>query len=208
MSEIILASQSPRRKQFLTQMKVSFTAIPSDFDEQLDENRSIKEVAIELALGKAGSIAAEYPDAIVIGSDTIVGVAGRQLAKPADIAEARAMLLSLSGQRSTVTTSSVVVHTASNTVLSDADTTTVVFKKDSDEVTKLREEYLASGDWHDKAGGYGIQGGAAPLIDHIEGSYDTVVGLPTTLLAAQLESLGVTAQPVVEPAPVPQLPKS
>lgn len=190
---IILASQSPRRKELLTAMGLEFEAIPSNFDEQLDSNRLPVLVAQELAIGKASTLAERYPDAFVIGSDTIVSVDGEQLAKPHDAEEARQMLQSMAGRGSVVTTSVTVIHRAKGIILSGAEETLVVFKPYDAQVV---DAYLATGDYADKAGGYGIQSGAAPLIDHIEGDYDTIVGLPTRLLATFLNQCDIAAHQV------------
>ncbi len=204
MSEIILASQSPRRKKLLGEMGVSFTVLPSQFDEKLDESRDAEVVAKELAFGKAMDVAQKHPEAIVIGSDTIVAVNGRQMEKPVDVENARELLCALAGNETTVSTGVAVLHIAAGIEVVDVATTKVFFKPESDEVAKMREQYLASGDWHDKAGAYGIQSGAAVLIESIKGDYDTVIGLPTQTLAAILNSLGIEAKPVTEEPPVPQ----
>lgn len=194
MTEIILASQSPRRKELLTKMGLSFTTIPSSYEEHLDESRDAEDVSKELALGKALEVASLHPDAYVIGSDTIVAIDGRQMEKPIDIDDAREMLTALAGHESTVSTGLAVVNHAKNVQIVDVDTTRVYFKPESEEVSQLRETYLASNDWKDKAGGYGIQSGASVLIERIEGSYDTIVGLPTIKLAEILGSLGIVAE--------------
>lgn len=196
MTEIILASQSPRRRHLLTAMGVDFTVQASSYDEKLDDSRGIHEVAKELALGKALDVAKQHPDAIVIGSDTIVGVDDHQLEKPVDVMEARDMLLSYAGRESVVVTGLAVVWLNEAVQVVDTDLTRVYFKSDSPEVTAQRENYLQTGDWADKAGGYGIQNLRDTLIDHIKGDYDTVVGLPTALLAKILNDLGVAAKPV------------
>lgn len=201
MKSVILASQSPRRLQLLSKMGVSFTVQPSAYNEHLDESRSAEEVAMELSLGKAKDVAKSNPDAYIIGSDTIVGINGRQMEKPRDMDEARAMLQALAGHESTVSTGVAIVNLNTDTELVDVATTKVYFKEDSPEVQQLREQYLATEDWRDKAGGYGIQSGAATLIDRIEGDYDTVVGLPTRLLAQKLQELGIDASRVVEVSP-------
>jgi septum formation protein len=189
-------------------MGLKFTVLPSNFNEHLDERRDAEVVAAELALGKAEDVANNHPTVYVVGSDTIVAVNGRQMEKPIDIEDARAMLIALSGHESTVSTGVALVNHAKNIQLVDIATTRVYFKPDSEEVARLREEYLASGDWRDKAGGYGIQSGAAVLIDRIIGDYDTVVGLPTRLLANMLNRVGIEASMVVETPPVPQLDQS
>lgn len=191
MPEIILASQSPRRKQLLSEMGIEFSVYPSSFDEHLDDGQNIADVAIELALGKATDVAKTFPNAYVIGSDTIVGIDGRQLEKPIDRNDAEQMLLSYAGKRSEVCTAVAVINLSEGIELADTGSTYVYFKQDSPGVAALRAEYLDSGDWSDKAGGYGIQSGAGPLIDRIEGEYDTVVGLPTKKLAELFKQLGL-----------------
>ena len=205
MSEVILASQSPRRRELLGKMGAIFSVQPSRFDERLDEARPVEEVAKELSVGKALDVAQMNPQAYVIGSDTIVGVSGRQMEKPRDIDEARTMLRALAGRESTVSTGIAIVHLEKNVEIVDVNTTRVYFKQDNDETVRLREEYLATNDWLDKAGAYGIQSGAAPLIERIDGDYDTVVGLPTRLLSEKLRELGIEAVPVVENSPFSQV---
>lgn len=200
MTEIILASQSPRRKHLLARTGLTFSIVPSGYDEKLDDSKGIEDVATELALGKARDVARRYPDAIVIGSDTIVGIDDHQLEKPVDIDEARRMLESYVGRESIVTTGLAVIHQAKNIELTGVDTTKVWFKATSPEIVSLREAYLATGDWSDKAGGYGIQSVGDTLVDRIDGGADTVIGLPMGLLAKLLAELGVETQPVtVEP---------
>ncbi len=198
---IILASSSPRRIELLGMMGVTFEAMPSDFNEYLDESRPAEEVAIELALGKARTVAEHYPEAIVIGSDTIVSLGDRQYGKPGDETEARLMLYEQVGHTTTVITSLAVLWQELGIILVDAPQAKVAFKRRND---KAIAAYLATGDWHDKAAAWGIQSGAAPLIDHIEGEYSTIIGLPVTRLATILHQLGVPTQPVVLHCPVRQ----
>lgn len=200
MKRIILASQSPRRRDLLTQMGVTYKAIPSDFDEYLDDGRYPEVVAKELGLGKAMAVAEKHPDAYVIGSDTIVTIDGKQLAKAADVNEARDMLRMLAGKTNIVTSSAVLVCRNEKLELADAESVMVTFKP-YDNVAV--EAYLKSNDWADKAGAYGIQSGAASLIDHISGDYDTILGLPTHLVAKFLQQIGVDVQPLSLTAPVP-----
>lgn len=202
MRNIILASQSPRRIELLTKMGVTFKAIPSQFDEKLDDTRPTEEVAIELAVGKAAQVAEEHPDCIVIGSDTIVTIDGSQLEKPRDAAESQLMLKRLGGTFNVVTTSLAIICKLDNIHVTDVDNTRVFFKP-YDETAVA--DYVATGDGMDKAGSYGIQSGAAALIDHIEGHYDTVIGFPTHKLAKLLRQIGVAADPVELVCPVDQL---
>lgn len=182
-------------------MGVKFKAVPSDFEERLDDSRPAHEVAVELGLGKAQRIAEKYPEAIVIGGDTIVSIGNHQYGKPENKTEARQMLQEHNGQVALVTTSVVLVCKATGLVDTRYAQTEVLFKPYDEEAA---EAYIGTGDWHDKAGAWGIQSGAAPLIAHITGDFDTVVGLPTRLLARMLANVGVDAQPVTHDSPVPQ----
>lgn len=200
MADIILASQSPRRAELLTAMGVEFRVISSQFIEELDDTRSPEKVAKELALGKALAVAEKYPDSIVIGSDTIVTIEGRQLEKPHDEDEALDMIKSLAGKSHEVCTGLAVVCVSKGIQLVGADVTEVYFKPFDEERAR---SYVSTGDPLDKAGGYGIQSGAAPLIDHIEGEYDTVIGLPVKLLSNFLFQIGIEAKTPQLQAPVP-----
>ena len=191
MKRIILASGSPRRSELLRSLLDDFEVIPSNYDEQLDENRHVVEVAEELSLGKALDVAKLHLDAFVIGSDTIVSLDDRQLGKSKSLTDARQTLIDLSGKVSGVTTGVALVNLSLGIQDVRSDSVRVYFKPDSDEISLLREEYLASGDWTDKAGAYGIQSGASTLIDHIEGNYNTMVGLPTEILKAMLAKAGI-----------------
>lgn len=197
--QIILASQSPRRKELLEKMGLQFTIVPSSFEERLDNARSTEAVALELATGKARNIAKRFPEAIVIGSDTIVAINDKQLGKPKDEKDARKTLLLLAGQVNFVTTAVTVTCRALDKELCEVITSKVTFKPLN---KKALEKYMASGDWQDKAGSYGLQSGAAPLVDYIEGAYDAILGLPTTDLARLLEAFGIQSKPVKLDPPV------
>ena len=202
MRKIILASQSPRRKDLLTQMGLGFEVVPSNFDEHLDDSRSPEVVSIELAIGKATTIAEQYPDCLVIGSDAIVTIDGHQLEKPRDEVDAYQMIKLLSGNYHDVTSSLAVVCKNDNVLLTGADTTKVFFKPYDEAVVAA---YITSGDGIDKAAGYGIQSGGDVLIDHIEGHLDTVMGMPTHKLAELLAQVGIQANPVELTSPVRQI---
>jgi len=175
-------------------MGLTFEAIPSDFYEELDDTRTPEEVAMELGLGKAMAVARQYPDALVIGSDTIVTINGRQLAKAEAVEEARAMLHDVTLHPNKVTSSLAVVCLADNFQSVQAENSWVHFKPYDEQLVNA---YLATGDYKDKAGSYGIQSGAAPLVDHIQGNADTIVGLPTHLLAPILQQMGYRVKPVM-----------
>lgn len=183
-------------------MGVSFDVVPSKFDEQLDDSRHPDEVAKELALGKAMDVARQHPDSIVIGADTIVTVNGKQLGKARDLKDAQSMLSLLSNKPHLVSTGVAVVRMADNTKLVSVDSTRVYFRPYDEDVVS---QYLATDDYRDKAGAYGIQSGAAPLIRHIEGHYDTIIGLPTLVLAELLAQLGIRSDSVKLTPPVKQI---
>ena len=203
MRQIILASQSPRRKQLLSEMGLVFDTIPSNFDEWLDDERSPEEVAQELGLGKALDVARRYPDAVVIGSDLIVSLGSRQLGKATDEADARQMLRDASEIPNKLTCSIAIVCLADHLQEVSYENAWVYFKP----YDRIKvENYLRSGDWKDKAGAYGVQSGAAPLIDYFQGNFDTVMGLSTHKLAPMLERLDIMAHAVDVPSPVPTKP--
>jgi septum formation protein len=189
--QVILASGSPRRIELLTRMGVPFTAVTSNFDEYLDHGRPTAEVAMELGLGKARAVAEQHPAALVIGGDTIVTLDGKQLAKPADIKEARRTLRAHAGKTVQVVSSAVLVCKELGLEIAEADEAFVTFKPYNE---AENEKYLATGDWADKAGGWGTQSGAAPLISHLEGRYDTIMGMPTHIVARLLREQGIAAR--------------
>lgn len=190
MRQIILASTSPRRKELLEKMGLEFTVVPSDFDEYLDESRPVEEIAMELGLGKARVVAEKYPEAIVIGSDTIVTVGDTQLGKAVDIEDARRMWRLITSAPNKVTSSLAVICKAEGyeTVTHDS---AWVYLKPYDE--KAVEAYLATGDYADKAGAYAIQH-IGNLLDHIEGSETTILGLPVHLLIFELRHFAYAAK--------------
>ncbi|HXF81546.1 MAG TPA: Maf family protein [bacterium] len=198
--DIVLASASPRRAQLLRQLGLRFTVYapaggedpedvaPSGPAPGEDPVAAARHAARSLAEAKAASAAAAYPRAVVIGADTIVVACGRFLAKPADAAEAAAMLRALSGRRHHVVTGVAVVRREPALQLSDTAVTAVWFRPlADDEIAR----YVASGEPLDKAGAYGIQGRAALFVERIEGDYFTVVGLPLAVLGKLLAQAGV-----------------
>jgi septum formation protein len=192
MRKVILASTSPRRKQLMNNMGLQFSVVPSDFVETLDDTRAPEDVAKELGLGKALAVAQKYTEALVIGSDTIVTVGHKQLGKARDVQEAREMLRLATAAPNKITTSIVVVCRAERFEFVDVATAYVFLRPFDAEVI---EAYLATGDYADKAGAYGVQSGFAPMVDHIQGDYDTVLGLPTSKVATILNSFGISAHP-------------
>lgn len=181
---VVLASQSPRRRQLLSLIGIEHDVRPADIDETYLNGEEPRAHAIRLARGKAAAIAAS--GAVTIGSDTIVVVDGDVLGKPHDEEEAARMLGRLSGRSHTVITA-VAVHWREKLV-SDAEEVAVTFRALSDDDIRA---YIATGEPMDKAGAYGIQGYGATIVERVDGDYFAVMGLPLNRLARLLESLGL-----------------
>jgi septum formation protein len=183
---VLLASASPRRRELLTLIGVPHEVRPADIDEAYLDGETPHAHAERLAREKALAIAAAEPDAVTIGSDTIVVIGGHVLGKPRDRAHARTMLRQLSGRSHEVMTG-VAVHHAERTV-SSVETVRVTFRKLTDDEI---EAYIDTGEPMDKAGAYGIQGYGATIVSKVNGDYFAVMGLPLNRLVRQLESLGL-----------------
>ena len=184
----ILASKSPRRRQYLTQMGIPFEVRSAETDETLPLGVCPREGVEILARRKAEAAAKLVSeDDTVIAADTLVELRGKPLGKPADADEARGMLRALSGSAHTVHTGVAVLR--GGKMLSRTETTTVCFRALSDAEI---DAYVATGEPMDKAGAYGIQGSASVFVDKIEGSLDNVVGLPCALLTDLLKELAST----------------
>lgn len=178
---LVLASASPRRVALLRQAGATFTVVDPGPDRAWPGSAEARHGVRALALDKARRVAARRPDAVVIGADTVVVLRGERLGKPADRAEAAAMLGRLHGRKHEVWTGLAVV--ARGEQRTAAECTTVRFARLSAEEI---EAYVASGEPLDKAGAYGIQGLAGQFVKGIEGDYTNVVGLPLARLRAVL----------------------
>ena len=175
----ILASASPRRAELLAEAGIAFDRCPADIDESMLLGESPDEYVRRLAETKAR--AAWRPGTRSLGADTVVVLDGEVLGKPRDERDAKRMLQRLSGQCHSVLTGVAVFDgTAAE---STCEETRVWFRTLSD-----REigDYVASGEPLDKAGAYGIQGGAGRFVEQIDGSYENVVGLPVEIAVAML----------------------
>jgi septum formation protein len=172
---LILASKSPRRRYLLKQAGLSFTVIPSHFDERVVPFSSPENHVKSLAEAKANQVSERYPEGWVIGADTIVMIDGTLLGKPGSRAEARLMLQRLSGKIHQVLTGYCICCKSMNRNYSDVIKTEVQFKNLSDAEI---EWYIRTEEPFDKAGAYAIQGLGTFLVKSINGSYTNVVGLP------------------------------
>lgn len=152
------------------------TVHPSNVEEEIRKGLSSEAIATQLATDKAVAVAASYPDALVLGADTIVVIDEEILGKPADGNEAREMLQRLSGRTHIVYTGIGLQHAASERTITAVEMTEVTFAPMTREEI---EAYVATGSPLDKAGAYGIQDdGGALFVQRINGDYYTVVGLP------------------------------
>lgn len=184
--DIVLASASPRRQELLRQVGLSFRVVPSGIDEKVTSPMAPGGLVEYLAVSKATDVAAKVPGALVIGADTIVVVDGDVLGKPGSREEAIAMLERLAGREHQVMTGVALVQGARKLVAHEK--TAVRFGT----LTRAQiERYVDSGEPMDKAGGYGIQGRAAAMIEAIHGDYSNVVGLPLHRTVRMLSQFGV-----------------
>ena len=172
---LILASASPRRSELLKQMGLLFEVIPSGIDEFVREGETPTEHVRRLATAKAMDLADRYPEAWVIGADTVVVIEGKILGKPASESEARLMLAKLSGRKHLVYTAIAVNCKLAEVNLSEVVASEVIFNNLSQEEI---DWYVRTDEPYDKAGGYGLQGRGAFFIKEIHGSYTNVIGLP------------------------------
>jgi septum formation protein len=186
---IILASTSPRRRELLALLGIPFDVKSPIFEERLVADRLAVEQVQFFARGKAQSVASQEPEAIVLGSDTVIELDHDVIGKPVDLTDARAMLRRLAGRDHRVHTAVAVVFSA-RVIDTVALSTTVVRMKPFDGLA--HERYLAIGESLGKAGAYSIQGMGGNLIDSIDGDFPNVVGLPLRLVAQLLMQIGVS----------------
>jgi len=179
---IVLASQSPRRKELLNLIVEEFVVAPADIDETVHEGESPKVYVQRMAREKARVVAEHHPQSLVIGSDTTVVNDGEILGKPSSRAEARQMLRRMSGKTHEVYTSVKLQSvTHSEEFISSAAVTFYELSEADIETYLDREEYA------DKAGAYGIQGGAALFVKEIKGDYYSIVGFPVGAVSQALK---------------------
>ena len=186
-TRIILASASPRRMELLASAGIDFVVIASSASEDILPGEGPRDHVLRLACDKALEVASRSDGRFFIGADTIVLCDSEIMGKPKDAADAERMLRKLSGVSHAVITGYAVYDKASDCLLSDTAMTRVCFKILSDEEIR---DYIATGCPFDKAGAYAIQGGAAHMVERIEGSYTNVVGLPLCEVVEALRRIG------------------
>ena len=185
MSSIILASKSPRRQELMNHITSDFEVIVSEVEEILPGGILPEEAPVYLSGIKAEAVAADRPDRVVIGADTVVILDGAVLGKPRDEQDAVRMLRALSGKVHTVVTGCCIIKDGKQVAFSEM--TRVEFYSLSDREIM---EYIATGEPFDKAGAYGIQGKGSVLVKRIEGDFFNVMGLPVGRLKRELEGIG------------------
>ena len=183
---VILASQSPRRRELLNLVGIAHEVQPADIDESYLAGERPREHAERLARGKTAVIAAREPNALVIGSDTIVVVDGDVLGKPADELDAVRMLARLAG-RSHVVITAVAVSWRGETRSAVEEVGVTFHPMSRSEI----DAYIATGEPMDKAGAYGIQGYGATIVERVDGDYFAVMGLSLIRLVRLFRELGL-----------------
>lgn len=192
--QIILASNSPRRKELLTGLGFQFDVIPPQVDEKALCDPSLAPAAYVLALAEAKglSVAKTYPNSLVISADTVVVLDGQYLEKPLDKADAKAMLTKTQGTTHQVYTG-IAVFYQGKTCLEALATSVRMAAMTEDEIMA----YVETDEPMDKAGSYAIQGIGGQFVEHIDGCYSNVVGLSLPLLKTLLTKLNIPTLPIL-----------
>lgn len=180
---LILASASPRRRALLSDAGIPHVVDAADVDERVRPGEAAAEYAERLARTKAETVAARHPGAWTLGADTVVVVDGEILGKPLDAPDARRMLAALSGRSHHVLTAIAVSR--DGVTHAAVEMTGVEMRPITPDEAAA---YVATGEPMDKAGAYAIQGGAAPFVRRVSGSFDTVVGLPISAVKRLLSA--------------------
>ncbi|GAB1529979.1 MULTISPECIES: Maf family protein [Brevibacillus] len=185
---LILASSSPRRRELLQTLGLSFTVITSDVDETTAEHLTASEVVEELSLRKAKEVASRLTEGVVLGSDTVVVLDDQILGKPIDEMDAYRMLSMLQRQEHTVYSGVALIDVETGRTEVSHSLTHVRIRALTEQEIK---SYIATGEPMDKAGSYAIQGIGATIVEGINGDYFTVVGLPLGLTSTLLTRFGM-----------------
>ncbi len=186
--QIILASNSPRRRELLKLLEIPFEVKSPKFSEETQSHLSPEAEAVFFAEEKATSLREEYSNALIIGSDTIVELQGKKLGKPKDEKDALEMLMELAGKTHRVLTGVAVWDPTPKELRDCLAQTRVTMKNYSQAQAK---KYVATGEPLGKAGAYAIQGEGGQLVESILGDYFNVVGLPLRDLAEILKKIGI-----------------
>jgi septum formation protein len=196
MPQLILASVSPRRAELLRQLGHEFKVIGSDVQEIHHDDLTVQEVAQINSYRKARTVAKKFPDALVLGADTLVCQGAKLFGKPANLEAAYEMLEKLQGRTHEVVTAICLLQLRTHRQRVFCDTTSVTFR--TLDAVKIRR-YLTKVNPLDKAGAYAIQEEGDLIIEGISGSYTNVVGLPLERLRAELQAWGFSLEPWTAP---------
>ena len=172
--KLYLASTSPRRRELLKSLNISFEVIAPNFEEQ-PTGLSPDEEVLHFAEAKALSVEAQCPESLVLGSDTLITIEGIILGKPIDEADAVKMLQKLSTKTHILYTAVVLLNTKDKSLKKHLEEVKVTFRTLSEKEIK---DYVVTGEPMDKAGAYAIQGGAKDFVTKVEGDLEAVIGLP------------------------------
>jgi septum formation protein len=186
--KLILASSSPRRRDLLSSLGLTFQVVPAELQEIPSPHECAKDFALRVAEKKALVVGDRYPHAWVIGADTVVVIEGEILGKPHNREDAKRMLQQLANREHVVITGYVLVKVAEGKNIGGIEETRV--KIDALGEREI-EWYVNTGEPFDKAGGYAIQGKGAFMVEWIEGSYTNVVGLPLCQLIRLFKDVGI-----------------
>lgn len=197
---LVLASRSPRRREMLAALGVAFDVHTADIDESQRPGETPEELVQRLAQEKARVVATSWPDHVVLGADTVVVLDGQVLGKPADAAEATAMLCALRGRAHRVLSAVYACNASSGLEAGSVNEILVVMRDYQDEEIAA---YIASGDPMDKAGAYAIQHREFAPAAGIDGCYSGVMGFPVADVVAVLRALGVAMETDVVAACAP-----
>lgn len=192
MRKIILASNSPRRRELMKLLGVPFDVVASNYDEEKEAFASPKEMVESLSLSKAKVIAETYKDAVVIGADTTVVLGNEIIGKPKDKKDALAMLKKLSGTVHSVMTGYTVLDATTGKHVTGSVLSTVELVPLSDEEIIA---YLDIAEYADKAGGYAVQEVGGVFVKETHGDFFNIVGLPIKDIRRELRNLGI---PILE----------
>jgi septum formation protein len=184
--QIVLASGSPRRRELLQGLGLTFQVVPADIDETPLLSELPRDLVGRLSITKAKAVSEIYPDALVIAADTTVALGDHVLEKPKDKAENKVFIKRLQGRRHDVFTGHALIY--KGRLESTVKHSEVHFRPLSEEEINA---YVETGEGLDKAGGYGIQGRGAALIPHIVGCYFNVMGMSVASVVELSAKLGV-----------------
>ena len=188
MKKLILASTSPRRKELLSSTGIQYEIEASEYEEDMTLPLTPSELAKQLSKGKAEAVAAKHTNAIVIGADTFIVHKDKVLGKPHTPERAKEMLTELSGTTHSIITGFTVIDSNTHKTVSKAEEVNIYFRTLTE---KEIDDYVATGEPLDRAGGYAGQGIGKSLIERIEGDHNTMVGLPLDALFEVLKEFGV-----------------